>query len=101
MGATITPPDDSILLITWTYTGPPPRSVPWQSCRRIIALDTYVSLEGLNFDGRDKTGEKDVNRLIPWSEITGFSWKYEPKPAPPPQPKGRGQPGARPGPRGR
>jgi len=94
MGTTITPSDDSVLLVRYAYAGQP--SAGWQSCRRIVALDTYVSLEGLNFDGREKSAEKDVNLLLPWSGLASFTWKYEPKPTPPPQPKtpgARAQPG--------
>ena len=94
MGTTITPPDDSFLLVKYTYArdvlaqrGRPAAPPQWQSCRRIIFLESCVTVEGLNYDGRAKGQEKDINQMLPYLELTGFYWKYEPKPAPPPQPK--------------
>ena len=87
MGTTITPPENAILLIRYGYGGSA-ASATWKSCRRVIPLDNSVILEGLNYDGRDKNADKDVNQLLPLAGLT-FYWKYEPKPTPPPQP-GRG-----------
>jgi hypothetical protein len=100
MGTTITPPENAILLIRYGYG--PAAAAKWESCRRAILLDNAVIIEGLNYDARDKSAEKDVNQLLPLVGLT-FYWKYEPKPIPPPQPKGKEerpgqrQPGPRPG----
>jgi hypothetical protein len=118
MGTTITAPDDSILMVRFAATPlaayvqnrsvsspAQARIPPWQSCRRIIPAEGYVLVEGVNFDGRAKEAEKDVNQLIPVSAIEYFYWKYEPKPALS-QPAGKGGPGQtggrqpRPGPQG-
>jgi len=94
MGTTITPPDNYFLLVKYTYahpTSPQAADLPagrqagWQTCRRAIPLDTCILVEGLNYDGRLQGAEKDVNQLLPFSGLTSFYWKYEPKPAPPPQ----------------
>jgi len=100
MGTTITPPDDAALLVSFVSFSDPKLlaayvanrdlsrpagqpgipEAPWQSCRRVIPLESYVLVEGLNYDGRDKAAEKDVNRLIPAASLTYLQWKYEPKP---------------------
>ena len=84
MGATVTPPDDSYLLVTYTYVvaGTETR-VDWQTCRRVLPLTSCVLVEGLNFDGRLKDAEKDVNVLLPFEGLVTFRWKYETRPMPP------------------
>jgi len=104
MGSTtIIAPNDSILLVR--YSNPPPfrdhakfiapPEPPWQSCRRVIPSDTWVLVEGLNFNGRDPKAEKDVNQLLPASGLAYFYWKYELKPAPPPEATKKETPGKR------
>jgi hypothetical protein len=95
MGVTITPPEDSILLVKWAYAGEP---IPtdWQACRRVSSLDNALVMEGLNFDGRDPKAEKDLNRILPYSGLTTFYWKYELKPVP--KPVGKPTAGPRSGP---
>jgi hypothetical protein len=96
MGTTITPPENAYLLIRFGY-GVAAEMANWHSCRRVIPLENAVIIEGLNYDGRDKAADKDVNQLLPLPGLR-FYWKYEPKPAPPPQPKGEeGRRGGRPG----
>jgi hypothetical protein len=87
MGTTITPRENAYLLIRYGYGGAA-EDAKWQSCRRAIPLDNAVIIEGLNYDGRDKAAEKDVNQLLPMSGLVLF-WKYEPKPTPPAQPTGK------------
>ena len=110
MGTTITPPENSVLLMKYSYApavGDHAKGLQpdWQSCRRIIPAEAYVLVEGVNFDGRAKEAEKDVNQLVPVSGIEYFCWKYEPEPAAS-QPAGRGGAGQqegrgpRPGPQG-
>ena len=84
MGTSITPTDDSILL--FRYTGadePSPEAEQWQSCRRIIATDGGLFVEGINYDGRVEGAEMDVNQLLPEGELTSLYWKYEPTPPSP------------------
>jgi hypothetical protein len=90
MGTTITPPEDSYLLVKYSYLtsalvarGQPVSSPSWQSCRRFIVLDSAVIIEGLNYDGRAKDQERDVNELLPHTGLASFQWKYEARPAPP------------------
>jgi hypothetical protein len=107
MGTTITAPDNSILVVKFAATplaayvqnrsvsSPAQFGVPtptWQSCRRVIPMDSYVLLEGLNYDGRAQGVEEDVNQLIPVLGLEYFYWKYEPKPLPG-QPAGKTGPG--------
>ena len=98
LGTTITPPDNAFLLVRYTYADADPAE--WQSCRRILPLDTAVIIEGLNHDGRAADADKDVNQLLPFAGLTALHWKYEPKPTPPPQPETEGRQ-QRPGRRGR
>ncbi len=88
MGTTITAPDNYYLLIKYTCAHlsgqeAPPRGAEWQSCRRVIPLDSCIMVEGLNYDGRQQGAEKDVNQLLPFSALASFYWKYEAKPTPP------------------
>jgi hypothetical protein len=95
MGATITPPENSFLLVKYVYSEAPAESAAWLSCRRVIPLDNSIIVEGLNYDGRNEALEKDVNQLLPFLGLVSFYWKYEPKPAPPPKPEGQGKPQGR------
>jgi len=92
MNAAVTAPDDAIMLVY--FLEGEAKEAQWQSCRRIIALENSVMIEGLNYDGRDEAAEKDFNRLIPFSHLGHLSWRYEekPKPAAPPgtAPEGAG-----------
>ena len=93
MGSTITPPDNSFLLVKYTHAeGAAPEAGRWQTCRRITPLESCVLLEGLNYDGRSKDAERDVNQLLPFSGLTGLYWKYEAKPAPPVEEQEEGGP---------
>jgi hypothetical protein len=84
MGSTVTPPDNSILLVSFTSAESEPADVgEWQTCRRIIPLENCVLIEGLNYDGRDQDAPKDVNQLISYAHLQRFRWKYEARPAPP------------------
>ena len=84
MGTTITPPDNSFLLVKYTYAQAGiPGVGQWHTCRRILPLDSCVLVEGLNYDGRTEGAEKDVNQLLPYSGLTGLYWKYEARPTPP------------------
>ncbi len=101
VGATITPPTNNVLLVTYTTTGAalPPGE---QSARRVAITENAVLIEGLNFNGRVEGQPKDVNRLLPLSQVTSLTWRYEGQPTPPPSttpPPGGGRPG--PGRRGR
>jgi len=84
MGTSITPPDNAILL--FRYAGADeasPEAEQWQSCRRIIAADSGLFVEGINYDGRVEGAEMDVNQFIPEGELTSLYWKYEPAPPSP------------------
>ena len=84
MGTTITPPDNSLLLVKYDSTDPKsPGAGEWQTCRRIIPLESCILMEGANHDGRQEAAERDVNRLLPYASLVSFSWKYEAKLAPP------------------
>jgi hypothetical protein len=92
MDTTITAPNDHYLLVKFASL-PRPGVSPlspepdWQSCRRVMPLNSYLLVEGINYDGRDAGAEKDVNQLIPSANLTYFLWKYEAKPAPPAETK--------------
>ncbi len=84
MGTTITPPENSYLLVSYAYAVGETRAVvEWQTCRRIIPLESCVLVEGLNYDGRLEGADRDVNRLLPFAGLVNFEWKYEERPAPP------------------
>jgi hypothetical protein len=84
MGTTITAPEDSYLLVSFTLRGPQAgESVELQSCRRITAADGSILIEGLNYDNRLEGAPKDVNRLLPEAQVERLEWKYELKPTPP------------------
>lgn len=87
MGTTIVAPDDSYLLVKFARrgetAGPSPSEPKWRSCRRVIPMDNFLIIEGLNYDGRDEKADKDVNELVPTRDLEYFYWKYEAKPAPP------------------
>lgn len=101
MGTTITAPDDAYLLVKYSYGAQGP-ATDWRTCRRIIPLESAVMVEGINYDGRAKGEEKDVNQLLPFAGLTSFLWKYEPKPVPPAgEEEKKGSPQPRPGRRGR
>jgi hypothetical protein len=88
MGTTIIPPDNSVLLVKYSYADAPSSAAPeWQSCRRIIPIENCLLVEGVNYDKRAEEAEQDVNQVLPLAGLTGFQWKYEPKPAPPPEKK--------------
>ena len=92
MGTTITAPNDCYLLVKFAprdegRAGPATEEPKWRSCRRVIPIESYVLIEGLNYDGRDDKADKDVNQLVPASELAYFYWKYEAKPAPPAETK--------------
>lgn len=98
MGTTITPPDDSYLLVRYGTGSVAVATAPWRACRRVSAGDGILLVEGLNYDGRDEKASKDTNQLYALSSINGFEWKYEARPAPPAQatPKGQQKPGGKP-----
>jgi len=81
MGTTVTPPNNQILLVSYTISASSTGS--WSSVRRLVFIEGGVMLEGLNYDGRAAGQEKDANRLVPVSQLTSLAWKYEPKPTPP------------------
>jgi hypothetical protein len=86
MGTTITPPDNSTLLVS--YSRRDSAAAPeWHSCRRIIILETSVLIEGINYDRRTPGAEEDFNEVVPFSDIRNIVWKYEPKPTPPAEEK--------------
>jgi hypothetical protein len=86
MGATVTPPDDADLLVTYAYVvADTETTVDWQTCRRISPLESCVLLEGLNFEGGLEGAEKDVNVLLPFEGLVRLQWKYKAHPAPPPE----------------
>jgi hypothetical protein len=95
VGATVTPPTNSMLLVTYTTSGAPP--VGEQVARRVTVTESAVLMEGLNYDGRVQGQPKDENRLVPMDQVTSFTWRYEGLPAPaaapqggpPPTPSGR------------
>jgi len=80
MNAAVTAPDDAIMLV-YVLEGEATEA-EWRSCRRVIALESSIMIEGLNYDGRDEGAEKDHNRLIPFSHLGYLSWRYEAKPQP-------------------
>ena len=80
MNAAVTAPEDAIMLV-YVLEGEATEG-EWRSCRRVIALETSIMIEGINYDGRDESVEKDHNRLIPFSSLGYLSWRYEPKPKP-------------------
>jgi hypothetical protein len=86
MGTTITPPDDSYLLVRYGGGAPVTEATPWKSCRRVSFGEGFIMLEGLNYDGRDDKAAKDTNQIVPLAAAAGFEWKYEARPAPPAQP---------------
>ena len=89
MGATVTAPDNSYLLVRYTQMrgGVMRHSEPtWDSCRRVSMLENCLLIEGLNYDGRAEAAPKDTNLLIAYADLAGFEWKYEARPAPPAQP---------------
>jgi len=81
MGTTVTPPNNQILLVSYTISASSTGS--WSSVRRLVFIEGGVMLEGLNYDGRAAGQEKDANRLVPVSQLTSLAWKYESKPTPP------------------
>jgi len=86
MGATITSPDDALLLVMYVSADRESSgAAEWQICRRIIPLESCILVEGVNYDGRQEGAERDVNRLLPYAALVSFTWKYEPKLAPPPE----------------
>lgn len=85
MGTTITPPDNYFMLVSFSIATGTAQTAEWQTCRRIIPLESCLIVEGLNYDGRNKEAPQDVNQLVPYSGLTSFQWKYEAKPAPPPE----------------
>ncbi len=95
MGTTITPPDNFFLLVSFSTSGGAGLTAEWQTCRRIIPLESCIIVEGLNYDGRSKEKPKDVNQLLPYQGLTNFQWKYEAKPVPPPAPATEAKPGPR------
>ncbi len=102
MGTTITAPENSYLLVRFARVRQQPTTLAeakWQSCRRVTLIENCLTVEGINYDGRDDAGAKDANVLIAYSDLTGFDWKYEARPAPPAQPAGKGQPKPSPKPR--
>jgi len=84
MGATITPPEDSFLLIQYSLAESSAEA-SWQTCRRLSPLENCLLIEGLNYDGRDGDAPKDVNTLIPYNRLVSFTWQYELKPTPAPE----------------
>lgn len=91
MGATITSPDDALLLVKYALAdSKSPAAGEWQTCRRIIPLESCILVEGVNHDGRQEGAERDVNRLLPYAALVSFTWKYEAKLAPP-EPEGESE----------
>lgn len=80
LGTTITPPDDSYLLVSYSYENREGTGAAWPTCRRIIPLESSILIEGLNHDGRMEGAPEDENLLLPYEGLEDFSWKYEPKP---------------------
>jgi len=89
MGTTITAPDGYFLLVRRAPAESDMES-PWQSCRRIIVLETSLLVEGINYDGRATQTETDYNEVVPFSKIESFDWKYEAKPSPEPEAESEG-----------
>ncbi len=84
MGSTVTPPDNSYLLVSFEAGEPGAAGAEqWQTCRRIVPLESCVLIEGLNYDGRAEAAPRDVNELIPYAALRSLHWKYEARPAPP------------------
>jgi hypothetical protein len=84
MGSTVTPPDNSYLLVSFRADKSEAAGVEhWQTCRRIVPLESCVLIEGLNYDGRAEAAPRDVNELIPYAALQSLQWKYEARPAPP------------------
>ena len=93
MGSTITPPDNSFLLVSFSSVeSESAEHEQWQTCRRIVPLENCVLIEGLNYDGRLEEAREDVNQLIPYAHLQAFRWKYEARPAPPPSEAAEGEP---------
>ncbi len=100
LGTTVTPPDNSILLVTYkTTTGVSGQNI---AVRRLTISENTVVFEGLNYDERNPNLPKDTNTIIPLAQITSLTWNYEAQPTPPPTaggpPPGKG--GAAPAPGG-
>jgi len=82
LGTTVTPPNNQILLVSYS-TANAATATQWWSVRRLTFVDGGVLFEGLNYDGRTEGKEKDANHFAPLAQLTTLSWKYEPKPTPP------------------
>jgi len=82
MGTTITPPDNSFLLVQYPRRNSTV-APQWQSCRRIIILETSVLIEGINYDSRTPGAEADFNEVVPFGDVKNIVWRYEAKPTPP------------------
>jgi len=91
LGTTITPPTNSVLLISYSTGASPASGTPptWQSVRRITVTDTTVLLEGINYNGRDEAQPRDVNRVVQLNQVTPLTWRYEGAPTPPPSTTGK------------
>lgn len=84
MGSTITPPDNSYLLVSFALAESDATGEKhWQTCRRIVPLENCVLIEGMNYDGREQEAPKDVNQLISYAHLRSFQWRYEARPVPP------------------
>jgi hypothetical protein len=93
MGATITPPDNAYLLVSFVLKDLDLSGEGgWQTARRVVPLAECILVEGLNYDGRAEDEPKDINQLIPYEHLEGFRWRYEERPAPPPSPAGEDSP---------
>jgi hypothetical protein len=84
MGSTVTPPDNSYLLVSFALAGSQAGGEEqWHTCRRIVPLENCVLIEGLNYDGRVAEAPRDENQLISYASLQSLQWKYEARPAPP------------------
>ena len=102
VGATVTPPENSVLLVRFVVGDVTEATPAWISTRRISVTENAVFLEGLNFDGRAPSLPKDENRLLALAKVAMLEWKYEAKPTPPPsKTPAAGGPGQPAGPVGR
>ena len=87
LGTTVTPPENSFLLVSFTSsTG---ASAQKLTARRITISENTVLFEGLNYDARNPKLPADTNTIFPLAQLTALSWSYEAKPTPPPSQTGK------------
>jgi hypothetical protein len=83
LGTTVTAPNNQILLVSYGQIGRHGPLPGWSSVRRLTFVEGGVLLEGVNYDERENSGEKDQNYFLPLTQLASLAWKYEPKPTPP------------------